>query len=211
MSRDREGAVRLLLRYPERHWLPLPINYVPDCCSNVVPIQQPSGATVPRPSCSARAFRTDLVQSPARIGFERVHHFLRFRVSFHHRMNVSRPNMRRQKCPLPVQANLSNCVQHYAPARLVQHVRSLVHQLELARCARSIALSQPVSRNVVVPIHGTRFVAVHMRAIARERNQVRHARLFYTAPSRSRLGKARSFSECVRHNVQHYKHIRGFL
>jgi hypothetical protein len=44
----------------------------------------------------------------------------------------------------------------------------------------------------VVPIHGTGFVAVQMGAVAGERNQVRHARSFYTAPSRSRLGKARS-------------------
>jgi hypothetical protein len=44
----------------------------------------------------------------------------------------------------------------------------------------------------VVPIHGTGFVAVQMGAVVRERNQVRHVRLFYTAPSRSRLGKARS-------------------
>jgi hypothetical protein len=39
----------------------------------------------------------------------------------------------------------------------------------------------------VVPIHGTGFVAVQMGAVARERYQVRHARLFYTAPSQSRL------------------------
>jgi hypothetical protein len=47
-------------------------------------------------------------------------------------------------------------------------------------------------RNVVIPIHGTRFVAMHMRSIAGERNQVRHRRLLYTASSRSRLGSARS-------------------
>jgi hypothetical protein len=49
-----------------------------------------------------------------------------------------------------------------------------------------------MSRNVVVPIHGTGFVAVHMGAIPGERNQVRHRTSVYTARSRSRLGNGRS-------------------
>jgi hypothetical protein len=49
-----------------------------------------------------------------------------------------------------------------------------------------------MSMNVVAPIHGTGFVAVQMGAIARERNQVRHVGVFYTAPSRSRLTGTRS-------------------
>jgi hypothetical protein len=182
MSRDREGAFCLSFRFKNRHWLALPLHYVPDCRSDIVPPPQPSSATVPSPSFSIRLVRAALVQSPARVGFEVVHHLLGFRVCLHHGMNVRRPYVRRQKCPLPMGTNLAYRMQHRGTAGRVQQVRSLVHPVALAGCARFVGLNQTMSRNVVAPIHGTDFVAVQMRTIARKRNQVRHRRLVYTLP-----------------------------
>jgi hypothetical protein len=211
LSRDRKRAVPLLLPHPDRHRLALLLNNLSNCRGNIITIPQPTRTSVPRPAFAIRPLLTSLAQLPARVRLETSHNLLRLCVRFHHHVDVIRPYMRCEKRPLSMRTNLPYRFQHSPAARLVQHVRSLVHQLALARCTRLIALSQPVSGNVVVPIHGTDFVAVHMRSVARERNQVCHAKLFYTAPLRSRLGKARSFSECVHHNVQHYKHIRGFL
>jgi hypothetical protein len=192
MSRDREGAVSLRLCHPDRHRLPLLFNHIPNCCGNVFPIQQPMGTSMPRPTFSLRSIHGTLVQSAARIGFEIAHCLLWFRFGVYDCMNVRGPNMRRQKRPFPVQANLEYRIQHCATSAGVQQVRRLVHQIALAQCTLLIGLNQTMSRNVVVPIHGTRFVAVQMRTIVGERNKVRHARTFYTAPSRSRLGRIRS-------------------
>jgi hypothetical protein len=218
MSRDREGAVRLPFRFKNRHRLPLAVHHISNCRSDIVPIPQPSSATVPPPSLSIRPVRAPLVQSPARIRFEVIHHFLGFRVRVYHRMNVSRSYMRRQKRPVTVQANLTDRAQHRTAVGRIQQIRSLIHQMPLVRCTRRVGLNRAMSMNVMVPIHGTGFVAVQMGAIARERNQVRHARLFYTAPSRSRLGRTRSRLGRTRSRlhtigsvVQHYKHIPASL
>jgi hypothetical protein len=192
MSRDREGAVSLQLRHPNRHRLPLPFNHIPSCCANIFPIQQPSRASMPRPTFSLRPIHAIFVQSPAGIGFEIAHHLLRLRVGVYDCMNVRGPNMRRQKRPVPMRANLPDRLQDHTTGGGVQQVRRLGHQIALARCTLLIGLNQTMSRYVVVPIHGTGLVAVQMRTIAGERNHVRHARIFYTAPSRSRLSKRRS-------------------
>jgi hypothetical protein len=191
-SRDREGAISLSLSHPHRHRLPLFLNDISYRCGNLVPIPQPTHTSVPRPTLAIPSVRAGLVQSAARIGFEIDHYSFWFRICFHHAMRVIRSNVRRQKCPLPMRANLLHRLQHCGPVGRAQQVRSLVHQEALTRCTLLIGLRQTMSRNVMVPIHGTGFVAVQMRSIARERNQIRHANLLYTAPSRSRLGSARS-------------------
>jgi hypothetical protein len=191
-SRDREGAVSLRLPHEHRHQFSLLLDNIPNCCSNSIPIPQPPCTPVPRPSLSIRFAGVDLIQSPTGIRFERVHRQFGFCLSLDNHMNVIGAHVRSQQRPVSMRANFSYRVQHGATPRSVQHVRSLVHQLAFARCTRLIVLLQPVSRNVMVPIYGTGFVAVHVSAVARERNQVRHARLFYTAPSRSRLGRGRS-------------------
>jgi hypothetical protein len=198
-SRDREGAVPLHLRYKNLHRLPLPFHYVSNRRSNVVPIPQPPRTSVPRPPLSIRSVRLRLVQSPACVRLEITHHLLRFRVCLHHCMNVICPYVRRQKCPSAVEADVLYHTKHRVTAGRVQQIRSLVHEIALARCTRQIGIKHAMSRNVVVPIHGTGFVAVQMGAVARERNQVRHRRLVYTAPSRSRLGRMRSRLGSSRH------------
>jgi|HubBroStandDraft_1064217.scaffolds.fasta_scaffold207223_2 hypothetical protein len=190
LSRDREGAV--CLRYKNRHRFPLLLNNIPDGCSNVVPIPQPTRTSVPRPSFSIRLVRARAVQSPARIRFEVTHHLLGSRFSLHNGVNVIGPHMCRQKRPVAVRTDLLYRIEHCVAARRIQQKRNLVHQVALARYTRLVGLNHAMSRNIVVPIHGTGFIAVQMGAVARERNQVRQVRSFYTAPSRSRLGKARS-------------------
>jgi hypothetical protein len=182
MSRDREGVVSLRLRHPNRHRLPLFFNHIPNCCGNVFPIEQPTRTSMPRPTFSLGSIHGTLVQSAARIGFEIAHYLFWFRFGIYDCMNVRRPNMRRQKRPFPMQANLEYRIQHCATTAGVQQVRRLVHQIALAKCTLLISLNQAMSRNVVVPIHGTGFVAVQMRTIAGERNQVRHARHFIPLP-----------------------------
>jgi hypothetical protein len=199
MSRDRKGAVPLSFKHG--HSLTLSIHHVPNRSGNILPVPQPKRTSVPRPSLSIGVFRSQLIQSPARIRFEGVHHILGFRFCVHNRMNVSHSYMRRQKRPAPVQANLVDRLQHGTPGAGVQQVWSLMHQVALPHDALGISFQCAISRNIMVPVHGTRFLPVQMRTIARERNQVRHAKLFYTAPSRSRLTRV----------VQNYKHILRFL
>jgi hypothetical protein len=114
-----------------------------------------------------------------------------------------------------MRANLPDCVEYRTTAGLVQHIRILIHQLSLARCTPWIGRQGAMSGDVVVPIHGTGFVAMQMRTIAGERDQVRHRRLFYIAPSWSRLVSERSRPGRARlrpgASVQHYKHTLGFL
>ena len=199
MSRDREGAVPLSFKH--RHSLTLSIHHIANRSCNILPVLQPNCTSVPRPPLSIGPVRARLVQSPARIRFEGVHHAFRFRVRVHHRMNVSHSDVRRQERPAAVQTNPVDRLQHRATVRRVQQIRSLMHEVALASDEFGISLQCAIPRNIMVPIHGTRFLPVQMRTIARERNQIRHARLVYTAPSRSRLTRV----------VQNYKHILRFL
>jgi hypothetical protein len=188
LSRDREGAV--CLRYKNRHRLPLLLNHISDGCSHVIPIPQPTRTSMPRPSFSITPVHAVLVQSPAGIGFEVVHHLFGPCFRLHDGMDVIRAHVCGKKRPFAVRASLLYRAEHRATVRRIQQIRTLDHQFTLARCTDLIGLNHAMPKNVVVPIHGTGFVAVQMGAIARERNQVRHVRLFYTAPSRSRLGRA---------------------
>jgi hypothetical protein len=206
MSRDRKGAVPLAFKHS--HSLALSIHYVPNSSCNILPVPQPKRTSMPRPPLSIGGLPSHPVQSPTRIRFEGVHHQLRLRVCVHHRMNVSHSYMRRQKRPVPVQANLVGRLQHGATGAGVQQVWSLMHQIALERNTRRISFQCAISRNIMVPIHGTRFLPVQMRTIARERHQIRHANLVYTAPSRSRLTGTQSPFTSV---VQNYKHILRFL
>lgn len=189
MSRDRKGAVPLGFKHS--HSLTLSIHHIPNRSGNILPVLQPAGASVPRPSLSIGPVRAHLVQSPTRVRFEGIHHVLRFRISIDHRMNVSHSYVRRQKRPTPVQTNLLDRLQHGTPGACVQQIWSLMHQIALERNTRRISFQCAISRNIMVPIHGTRFLPVQMRTIAREGNQIRHAKVFYTAPSRSRLIRTR--------------------
>jgi hypothetical protein len=190
MSRDREGAVRLSLKH--RHRLALSINHVSNRRHDVIPVSQPSRASVARPSLSIRVIVAGQIQLPTRIRFEGVHRPLRLRLGIHDYVSMGGPHVGRQKRPVTVRADLLYRPQHGITTGRVQNIRSLIHQIALTRCARRVSLDSAMSGNIVVPIHGTRFIAVQMRTIARERNQIRHESLFYTAPSRSRLNRARS-------------------
>ena len=210
LNRDREGAVSLCLCNKHRHRFPLLLDHIANCSTNIVPVPQPPRASVPRPSLSPRAARANLVQSPACIRFEIVHDLFGFRFSVHYHVNMSAPHMCRQQGPMAMRTNPLDRIQYCGPPRLiVQQVRRLIHQVALVCHARRVRIKSPMSRNAVVPIHGTGLVAVQMRTIARERNQVRHVNSFYTAtsnlkprasasrakfptPSRSRLGKPQS-------------------
>jgi hypothetical protein len=192
MSRDREGAPSLRIRHKHRHRLTLSVNHISNRGRNIVPIVQPKRTPMARPAFSIGTVRAGLVQTPASVRFESVHYFLRLRIRFHQRMNVVRAHMRRQKRPSPIRTNLLDRVHDRAPGESIQEVRRLIHQIVHTRCAPRIRLNSAMSRNIMVPIHGTGLVAVQMRTTARERNQVRHARVFHTAPLRSRLGRTRS-------------------
>jgi hypothetical protein len=192
VSRDREGAVCSRFRDKYRHRLSLLLDNISDRCGNIVPIQQPPRATMPRPSLSIRPVRAGLVQSPARIRFEIVHYSFRLGFSFDNNMNVVRSYMGCEKRPLAMRTHLLNRTKYCCAAERVKYVRSLVHKIPLVRYPLRVGFHHTMSRNVVVPIHGTGFVAVQMRTVAGERNQVCHRRPFYTAPSRSRLIRVRS-------------------
>jgi hypothetical protein len=187
-SRDREGVVCLRLCHPNRHRLSLLLNHIPNCCSYVVPIPQPSSASVSRPPFAIRSVRTVRVQSPARVRFEVVHHLLGLCFGLYNSVNVIGADVSRQQRPVSVHADLLYRRKHRATVRPVQQIGSLIHQVALLRCTFRVGINDAMSRNVVVPIHGTGFVAVQMGTVARERNQIRHVKSFYTAPSRSRLG-----------------------
>jgi hypothetical protein len=93
----------------------------------------------------------------------------------------------RQQSPSAIRGNFAYSIKHRTASQAVQHVRLLVHQAALMCGPPRIWLKSAVSGNIVVPIHGTRFVAVQMRSIAGEGDQVRHRTSVYTASSRSRL------------------------
>ena len=197
LSRDREVAVRLRFSNPNRHCLPLLFHHISNRRSNINRIPQPPRAPMPRPSLSIPSVDAALVQSPAGIRFQVGHRFFGLYFSLDYNVSMIGPNMRRKKIPVSVRANFLDGIEHGAAAIRIKQIRRLIHQVPFARGARLIGGNQMMSRNVVVPIHGTGFVAMHLGTVAGERNQIRHAGSFYTAPSRSRLGSV----------VQHYKDI----
>jgi hypothetical protein len=187
MSRDREGAGSKL-PYKHRHWLSLPLHNISNRCRNLIPMRQPSRAAVPRPSLSIRWFLVGLIQSPTRVGFEGIHDFFRFLLGLDNCVNMGGAHVRSEKRPAPMQANFSDGFEHFTSGGGIQFIASLIHEMALARYPGRAGLKSSMSWDNVVPVHGTRFAAVQMRAIAGESYQVGQTRIFYPAPSRSRLG-----------------------
>ena len=176
LSRDREGAV--CLRHKYRHRLPLPLNHISDGCPNVIPIPQPARTSVSRPSSSIRFVRASIVQSPARIRFKVIHHLFGSRFCLHNRVNVIIRicAAKSDQCRCKQTPRIASSTAR-RPERSTS--KDLIHQLRSRDARAASALNRSTSRNVMVPIHGTRFVAVQMRTIARERNQVRHAKPYF--------------------------------
>jgi hypothetical protein len=211
MSRDHKGAVPLRLRQIDSHRVPLLFHDVSNRRRNIIPVQQPSGATVPSPSFSIRLVNTPLVQSPTGIRLEGVHHLLRRRLTFHNHVNMVGSDMSRQEPPSAMPTNFAYGVEYRAARRAAQQIQLLVHQILLMRCPPKIRLKRTMSGNIVAPIHGTGFVAVQVRTITGERDQVYHGRFARTAPSRSRLGKGRSRLGRAPLIVPNYEHNSRLL
>lgn len=190
LSRDREGAVPSLT-HKHCHRFTLPLNDISNRRSNIIPIPQPSSAAMSCPTFSVvRAY--SMIQPSARVCLERIHCYFWFDLCFDHDMHMRHPEMRCQQRPATNRTHFADRIQHCQAGHRIHHEDRLLHEIPLPGRTSYIGFECTMSRNTVIPIHGTRFVAMHMSAVAGERDQVGHASLLYTAPSRSRLSREQS-------------------
>jgi hypothetical protein len=140
---------------------------------------EPSGTPVARPPLSIRIFKSGAAKIPASIRLEIVHDLLGPDVGFHKHVLV----IGQQADPPAVRTYVMESLKHSSPATLVQKIWRLVHQLALSIGVVRMGWQQPGSRQIVVRIDGTRFLAMQVRAIAGEGDEVPHGRWFWNLRS----------------------------
>jgi len=133
---------------------------------------QPTRAAVPCPSFASGLVHPLVVETPAGIGFHIVHDPFRSNLRFHYQVDVIGADMRRQQLPLLLEAPLLQGVQDHVPAAPIQPIWWLVHVLPFRPLEGRIGSQQTVSRQVVVPMHGTCWISVQVAAIAGKCNQI---------------------------------------
>jgi hypothetical protein len=84
--------------------------------------------------------------------------------------------------PATVQTDLAESIEHCRTAVSVEEIGRLVHLLAFHRDTFGIGFRQPASGHMVVPVDRTGFLAVQMRPIASESNEVPHNGRAVTAP-----------------------------
>jgi hypothetical protein len=153
--------------------------------SSILP--QPARAAVARPTLSTQLIDPQTVQVAARVRLESVHDFLGSNLRFHHCVNVIGSHMCCPQAPATVQTDFAESIEYCRTAVSVEEIRRLVHLQAFHRDTFGIGFRQPASGHIVVPVDGTRFIAVQMRPIASESNEVPHSGRAVTAPLQSRL------------------------
>src|SRR5437764_1546337 len=91
-----------LCRLENRHRLTLFIHYVTDCSRHMLRLPQPTCASMSRPPLATRSIHVQLIQLPARICLEIIHHPFRLAVGLHDYMNMVGSNVRCKQCPTMV-------------------------------------------------------------------------------------------------------------
>ena len=147
-------------------------------CSHVLIFPQVAGTSMMGPSPSGRAVKTQPVQGAAGICFDVSHDSFGSRFRRNHKVNVARPDMGRQQSPSSERANFPKCFQDRGPSLPVQYVRLLLHPFFLRQEPRLVRGEQRSPRDVVVPIHRTRFLSVQSTPVAREGDQVSEGNRF---------------------------------
>ena len=80
-------------------------------------------------------------------------------------MNVIRSHVGRQENPTAMQTYFAQSADYDDPAVAIKTIRRLVHLLAFYGCALWIGRRQSASGHIVMPVHGTAFIAVKVRPI----------------------------------------------
>jgi hypothetical protein len=129
------------------------------------------------PSLPTGFFAGESIQSTAGIGLEIVHDLLGRNLRLRDDVHVIGPYMRSQEIPTTARTNLLKRLQHDRAAIAVQPIRRLIH-LSKFRCnAPGIGLDGWASKQIVMPVYGTGFLAVEVCAVAGKSDEVPHFKL----------------------------------
>ena len=129
---------------------------------------------MPCPPFASRFIQPYPVQTAARVGFEGVHDPLRPSLAFDHNVNVGAAHVGRKHAPVAMRAVVEKRAQHCLTALAIHGIGLLVHISALRGDPLQIACYQAAPGQIMLPIDGTRFVAVQVAAITGKGNQVSH-------------------------------------
>ncbi len=101
-----------------------------------------------------------------------MHRNLGPHVRLHDDMNMVRPHVRRPQRPTAMQTNLSQRAQHNHSSVSIEKILRLIHLSALHRDTLCISPRESASKHIMVPVNRAGFVAMQMRPIAGEGNQV---------------------------------------
>ena len=102
-------------------------------------------------------------------------------------MHVIRSHMCCPETPAIVQTNFAESIEYCRTTVAVEQIGHWVHLMAFHRDTFGIDVRQPASGHIVVPVDRTGVLAVQVRPIARESNEVSHSRRAVTASLQSRL------------------------
>jgi len=136
--------------------------------------RQPSRTAMTCPALPVRLIEPHLVQMPACIRLEAVHHPFWWDFRFHHCVHVIGSNMARQEMPVVMPAYLLNGFQHRVAPDRIQVVGGLIHAFCRSCGAGGVHVEDRRSWCIMLAIDRTRFAAVKVASIAGEGNQVNH-------------------------------------
>ena len=89
-------------------------------------------------------------------------------------MNVIAAHVRSQEMPVSMAAHFVDGFHHNNPARFIEKIRGLIHQLMPYRDALRTRPGQRCSRHVVMPIHRASIIAMQAGAVADKSDEVTH-------------------------------------
>jgi hypothetical protein len=165
-----------LLSQMNFHWFALPRDDVQDGFLDVLIFPQPARASVARPALPIQPIDSQAVQVAARIRLESVHDFLGTNVRFHYCMNVIGSHMCCAEIPATVRTDFAESVEYCRAAVLVEEIGRLVHLPAFHRDTLWIGFCEPASGYVVASVDRTGLIAVQVRPIASESDEVSHKR-----------------------------------
>ena len=135
-----------------------------------------------RPSLSLWPVDPQTVQMPAGIRFESVHNLVGRHVRLHDHMNMIASHMRSPQPPTAVYADFAESIEDRRSPVFVKRIRRLVHLVSHHSNTVWTRFRQSATRNIVIPVDRTGFIAVKMSTIAGESNEVPHGGSERTAP-----------------------------
>ena len=158
-----------------RHGLSLSLDYVANRLPHVLIFEQPSSTAMPRPPFSIRPIVPKAIQFTTGVRLELNDNLLGRDIGFQDCMHVISPHMCRKQIPSAILAVLPDRPQNGRPAFVIEEIGRLKHSFAFRQSALWIGLYKAAAEMIVGPVHGARFIAVEVGAVARERNEVPQA------------------------------------